>query len=245
LLAQINPSIEKSILENIDILQETDKIYRAHIDMLQRQIVVKHKNSWRISIAKLVKLDPLKTYLFEFLKEFQFNSSVVDEVANSLSRQSGKKFMSATHSLVKDRDFLIISERTASHQKKPTMITQKLKSIKTPIRMSMRNIKINHFELTASQQCASLDTDKLKYPLRIRKWKQGDFFYPLGMKQKKKLSDFFIDNKISVIEKENIFVVESGSNIAWIIGHRIDDRYKVTKKTNYVYHMELNNGREG
>ena len=245
LLAQINPSIEKSILENIDILQETNKIYRGHIDMLQRQIVVKHKNSWRISIAKLVKLDPLKTYLFEFLKEFQFNSSVVDEVANSLSRQSGKKFMSATHSLVKDRDFLIISERTASHQKKPTIITQKLKSIKTPIRMSMRNIKINHFELTESQQCASLDTDKLKYPLRIRKWKRGDFFYPLGMKQKKKLSDFFIDNKISVIEKENIFVVESGSNIAWIIGHRIDDRYKVTKKTKYVYHMELNNGREG
>ena len=242
LLAQINPGIEKSILENIDILQETAKIYRAHIDELKRKMVLKHHNSWRISIAKLVELDPLKTYLFEFLKEFEFNSSVVEEIVKSLNRQSGKKFLSATHMVVRDRDFLIVSERNPNGKKKPIMISQKQKSIRTPVKLSMSQFNINRFELKDSQYCASLDTDKLKYPLRIRRWRNGDSFYPLGMKHKKKLSDFFIDNKISVTEKENIFVVESGSDIAWIVGHRIDDRYKITKNTKQVYHMELNNG---
>ncbi len=243
LLAQINPGIEKSILENIDILQETDKIYQAHITSVRRQIVKREESTWRISIVELSKLDPLRTYLFEFLKEFQFNTSVVEEVVNSLNRQSGKKFLSATHVLVKDRNFLIISKRSSSDKKKPKMISIKRRSINTPVKMSMSQFSINRFELTDSRQCASMDTDKLKYPLRIRKWKNGDFFYPLGMNQKKKLSDFFIDNKISVTEKENIFVVESDSNIAWIIGHRIDDRYKITKNTKQVYHMELNGGR--
>ena len=107
----------------------------------------------------------------------------------------------------------------------------------------MKQCGIDTFELRDSQKCASLDVSKLKYPLKIRKWKNGDYFYPLGMRSKKKLSDFFIDNKISVTEKENIFVVESGNDIAWIIGHRIDDRYKITNSTKNVYHIELNAGR--
>jgi tRNA(Ile)-lysidine synthase len=94
-------------------------------------------------------------------------------------------------------------------------------------------------KFSRTSRSAALDIDKMKFPLTIRKWKPGDAFMPFGMKGKKKLSDFFIDSKIPVSEKENIQLLVSGNEIAWVIGHRIDERFKVTEKTKKIYFAEL------
>ncbi len=86
---------------------------------------------------------------------------------------------------------------------------------------------------------AILDASKLNYPLKWRKWKTGDYFHPLGMPHKKKLSDFFIDLKISAADKEKITVLESGNEIAWVVGHRIDDYFKITNSTKRALRVEL------
>ena len=94
-------------------------------------------------------------------------------------------------------------------------------------------------EIPQSPNLAALDYDKLTFPLTTRKWKEGDWFYPLGMKGKKKLSDFFIDNKLSLNQKENTWLLTSADNIVWVIGMRIDNRFKVTDKTKKIYLVEL------
>ena len=97
---------------------------------------------------------------------------------------------------------------------------------------SARRVRIKEsFEIPSDPHIACIDSEKASFPMIIRKWKAGDYFYPLGMKQKKKLSDYFIDNKYSRFEKENIFILESGGKIVWIIGDRIDDRYRITSTT--------------
>ena len=80
-----------------------------------------------------------------------------------------------------------------------------------------------------------------RFPLIIRGWKTGDFFYPLGMKQKKKLSDYFIDRKYSLVKKENTLILESEGKIVWIIGERLDERFKVTESTSRILMIESEN----
>jgi tRNA(Ile)-lysidine synthase len=97
---------------------------------------------------------------------------------------------------------------------------------------SARNVKITDtYEIPSDPHIACIDLQKISFPVLIRKWKPGDYFYPLGMKQKKKLSDYFIDNKYSRFDKETIFILESDGKIVWLIGDRIDDRFKITSST--------------
>ena len=95
--------------------------------------------------------------------------------------------------------------------------------------------------IKASNDLACLDADELRFPLLLRKWKPGDYFYPLGMKKKKKLARFFIDQKFSKTDKEKVWVIEMNKKIAWIAGHRIDDRFKITEKTKNVLNIQLTN----
>ena len=248
LLKELNPNIEQTISEDIQRLSNTEKVYKKEIENKRSKIVKEDKSTIRLSIKELKKLEPLEAYLFEFLYPIGFNSATVDEIISSLNSQSGKQFFSATHRLIKDREFLIIEPHKVSSSKYQE--SGQKKDANYSIKKNQKKISIEDFEilfssiisknhkLKVSDNFANIDFDKLEFPLEIRKWKKGDTFYPLGMKGKKKLSDFFIDKKLSIPQKENVWLLTSNNQIVWAIGLRMDERFKITHKTTKIYFVE-------
>ena len=239
-LKKLNPAIEKSIAKDMENLRNAELIYKEAIGRKRKKLVQKTKEGFSISIEKLRKLQPAKTYLYEFLKPFNFNSASIDEIIHSPDNASGKQFFSDTHRLVKDRDLLLIQEKKETEEEGISIpMATKTTALNTG-KLKFKTLANNKaFKLKTASNTASLDLDTLDFPLQIRKWQKGDTFRPIGMKGKKKLSDYFIDKKLSLIDKENVRVITSGDRIVWVIGHRIDDRFKITAKTKKIYFVEL------
>jgi tRNA(Ile)-lysidine synthase len=235
-LLEINPSFRQTFINNIDHFKLVEKIYYEHLGKKEKLLIKKTNKKFFLSIKKIKQLDFKETYLFEFLKPFNFNYSTVEDIIRSLENEPGRIFYSSTHRLLKDREDLILEE---IENKKNLMlhIYKNTVNIDTPFNSIHFQIKkmhpINKNHKTTS--FALLDYDKLVFPLILRKWKSGDWFYPLGMNSRKKLSDFFIDNKIPLFEKERTLVLCSEDNIVWVVGHRINNLYKIGQKTKNMY----------
>lgn len=246
LLKELNPNIHQTIAEDIQRLRDTEIVYKKEITNKRSKIIKEDKNGIRISIKELKKLNPIEPYLFEFLYPLGFNSATVDEIIESLKGQSGKQFYSATHRLIKDREFLIVENgiqiaigREIENGKSHSIKKSQKRLVADDVKLNFNCIsKPANYNLQTTNTTANIDFDKLEFPLEIRKWEKGDIFYPLGMKGKKKLSDFFIDKKISISEKENTWLLTSANKIVWVIGLRLDDRFKVTDKTKKIYFVE-------
>ncbi len=238
-LKEINPEYRDMLTGNIERFRETEKVYRREIDRMKRELVFSEKELIKISISKLKSIESRRTLLFEILSEYGFNYAQVEDIINSIDAISGKTFFSETHTLIKDRNEFIIA-KSESENEENIEIYSDTSYLINPENITIKTIeKTANFKIIPDPAFASFDKSKLEFPLTIRKWKQGDFFYPLGMKNRKKLSDFFIDEKISIIEKQKIHVLTSGNDIAWIIGYRIDDRYKITGRTKSVLLLEV------
>ena len=151
-----------------------------------------------------------------------------------MSGLSGKQFTSATHRLLHDRENLVLTplvKEEVSH----FYLDQEQDEIIDPIHLLIsKETLTGTIHYADSQLEASIDQDKIQFPLLIRKWQQGDYFKPLGMTGLKKLSDYFVDSKLSILEKENVWILANGEQIVWIIGYRLDDRYKITSQTKRI-----------
>jgi len=237
LLKEINPQAEQTIGEDIQRIKETEQIVKTYIDGLTKILFKTKNNQIFISINEIKKLNLVNAVLFELLKPFGFSGDIVEQIIRGLNGISGKQFYSETHRITKDRNHLII-EDLAEIEKTiaPVLISEKVQAIRKPVSMSFkkayRNIDLKKFQ---KADIACIDYDKLKFPLLIRKWENGDYFYPLGMKQKKKLSDFLIDKKIPRSAKEKILVLCSEDKIIWVIGQRLDNRYRITDGTKKIF----------
>jgi tRNA(Ile)-lysidine synthase len=239
MLEKINPDYENSFTSTAKKLSDIEKIAGDTIDLKREEIEEKLKNETRFSISELKKLNPLSLYLFEFLKVYHFTSSVIADIESCLDKAPGNQFFSATHRLLIDRDTLIISKLSDKILKGSFLITEAQKEQKIPIHLAIKSHRISaQFKINKARSMAQLDADKIKFPLEIRRWKSGDAFHPLGMKGEKKLSDFFIDNKLSIFEKEKIWLLCSAGKIVWIINYRIDDRVKVSSTTKKIIQIE-------
>ncbi len=238
LIEDFYPSYRNTLTKNTKRFREAEIVFNKEIARQQNDCLSIKSNLHLISIEKLKILNPLRIYLFEFLKEYNFNLPDSENIINSLDGISGKEFYSSTHKLIKDRDFLIISHLEERNDKKYLIKKNDIR-IEIPLKLRICLISKKDFVLKKDYNIASLDFDKLKFPLILRKWQKGDYFFPLGMNKRKKLSDFFIDEKISIIEKEKLFLLCSGNDIIWISGKRIDNRYAITDKTENIYQIEL------
>jgi len=236
---ELNQGFVDTMWDNIHRLREIEGIYLNSLERTKKEIVVRGKEFAWISIHEIRKLTPLFTWLFELLVDFDFTAPVVRDISRNLDSIPGKKYFSPTHRLIKDRDKLIIQplKRIAS---KRYYIEDPLQLITEPVQMELSiQTDFNLEDIPGDPLIAHLDLDLLDFPLMIRKWEPGDYFMPLGMNNMKKLSDFFINNKFSLPEKENTWLLVSDNKITWIIGKRIDNRFKVTPETSRILQIRL------
>lgn len=235
----LSASFTESVVHTANRLKEAEIIIFRDIETHFNSICVKKDREYYLGIDALLKLNPLNTYLFEFLRRWKFPKELVPDIITSLSSPPGKQFYSPTHRLVKDRDYLIITPRISESVSR-YYIDEDDTEIHEPVLMKIRRIKNNPpFRIPASSKVACLDLHLLHFPLIIRKWEKGDYFRPLGMSGLKKVSDYFIDKKLSLVDKENTWIVASGNKVVWIAGHRLDDRFKITGRTKDILIIEL------
>lgn len=244
-IQNVFPQVEENLINNIDRFKEIEILYKQSVELHKKNLLEQKGNEVHIPALKLLKSKPLKTIVYEIIKEYGFTAHQTDEALHLLNSESGKYISSATHRILKNRNWLIIAPLNtleANH----ILINQNDKEIvfeSGKLIFKKEDAKANGFgneKISSSHFTAMLDAKNITFPLLLRKWKQGDYFYPLGMQKKKKLSKFFIDQKMSLTEKEKVWVIESNKRIIWIIGKRIDDRFKITPKTKKVLSIHFN-----
>lgn len=235
LLKELHPTFQENFKSTQNYLTDTAQIAKNHIIALKSELFISDGSVVKISITELVKLHPQKTYLFELLKEFGFGK-LCDDISVLMVGMSGKEVISKTHRLVKDREYLLL-EALSDSNTKVYHIQENLKELTTPVHIVIQ--EVDNIEEVA-ENILYIDKDTLKYPLVVRKWQKGDYFYPFGMKGKKKLSKYFKDEKIDILSKEKQWLLCSGEEIIWVIGRRADNRYRITKKTRNSIKFILN-----
>lgn len=240
-LEKINPSFRATLAETINNISDAEKIYLQAIEDTRNSIIDQRGNLITISVSQFFNLAPLKTLAFELLSPFGFNKSNIEDIIGLRDAVTGKEIISPTHRLVKDRElFIIVPRHDLKIKNEYELNRNDLQiGIDVPVKLSfvvMENIPAS---LKFPANVALLDLDKLLFPLRLRKWKRDDRFIPFGMSGSIKLSDFFINQKMSKIEKENQWLLCSGTDIVWVIGRRIDDRYKIHRETQKILRISI------
>jgi len=238
LFSNLNPSFKKNILASIENLKDAKAVYSGYFETAMKNVVKSAKISQISNIKKLLNSPHPRLLLLEILSEFNFNPPVIDEVFQSLDSESGKQFFSKTHRLVKDREMLFVS-LVEEKENKIFYIEHDDIELFEPFDIKIEKLPGKDFKIRKEQNIACLDSQKLDFPLLIRKWQLGDYFQPFGMTDFKKISDFFIDEKIPVHEKEKIWLLCSGEKIVWVMGHRIDNRFRIDKNTISVIKIEI------
>lgn len=234
-LKKINPKLEESFSSSMAKIGAAERIYRQAIDKERKTLCDVSNDGIRIEKAKLKSNPESQQILFEIIEEFGFNYQQSSDILQALDGQSGKCFYSEKHQLVIDREYLFISPNSGDEISR-VLINKKDKWIEAGTsRFKVECIKPDEVSFSDDNNMVFLDFDRLEFPMKLRKWKEGDRFQPLGMHQKKKLSDFMIDEKIPLNLKKQALVLISAENIVWVVGYRIDDRYKITKQTTNVY----------
>lgn len=240
-LKELNPNLEKTFDKNLERFRELEQLLEITLQQLRDAVFIRQKLETRIEISEIKKLNPQKLLLFGLLREFNFTEQVVNDLLLSLEKHSGKIFESVSHQLILDRTEIII------HPKK-TLVKEALLVEENQNEMQFQNfrLKLLHDEsgliIKNNPLATSVSAEKLVFPLTIRTWQNGDYFFPLGMQNRQKLSDFFVHQKVPLHQKNDIPVLVNGNQeIIWIAGFRLDERYKVQKDTKKVVIFELSN----
>lgn len=226
ILKELNTGFLDSFQNTLHHLQQAESLVNDASKLVYEKVVEVKENQVEIHLKPLLEFQNYKAYLYKWLKDYGF--SAWNDIYDLVEAKSGKQVFSETHVLLKDREKLILTERK-SIDKSEVFIIESLDS-KVNIPLKLRFYKgVNIFETDSN--CIFVDKNKLKFPLTIRKWKEGDYFYPSGMNGKKKLSKYFKDEKYSLFDKENQWLLCSEDQIVWVIGKRADDRFTSKETT--------------
>ena len=231
LLKDINPSIETTLNETAERFSGFNEIVSVYISGIRKSVVQQKDQFITFNISALKTHLHNKVILFELFRPYGITNALLSDLIKVIQGKTGGQIITGTHRIIKNRKEIVVSDEEINNE-----ISYTIENIQDfrifPGISSARNVRItDNFKINSDPHIACIDSQKVSFPFIIRKWKAGDHFYPLGMNQKKKLSDYFIDNKYSKFDKENIFILESGGKIVWIIGDRIDDRFKITAST--------------
>ena len=239
-LREINPNFEFALKKDIEYLNDTEFIFRREIEKTKKEIIETEQEVIKINISKLKQLNPMKIYLYEILSEYGFNETNINDILSCLDEISGKQFFSKTHRLVKDRHYIFIDVIKNNTTNDFFLIDNCQSSLIHPLKMQIELLRdLKFINISKDKNIAMLDADLLKFPLILRKWRQGDSFVPFGMKKEKKLSDYFTSNKYSLLDKENQWILCSEEKIVWLVSERIDDRFRISNKTKNILKIEV------
>jgi len=237
-LEKVNPGILAAVADTMKHLSSDSSLVDTYLSQLSGQLFTFSGDSAGVEISSLMALNPLEPHIFGLFRPFGLFPKQTDEVITLLQSGTGRSVYTATHRLLNDRGRIIISPRISEAPEEYTF--NSIDEIRiSGLFSALRITEPSDDALPATHLTASLDLDLVAFPVTVRPWKPGDRFMPLGMKQMKKISDFLIDLKVPVTEKEQVLLLLSGSDVMWVMGYRIDDRFRVSEETGKIIVLTL------
>jgi tRNA(Ile)-lysidine synthase len=234
LLKEMNAGFLDSFQNTVRHLQQAESLVDDATRLVYEKVVTEKENHLEINLAQLLEFQNYQAYLYQWLDPHGFTAW--NDVNDLVSAQSGKQVFSATHVLLKDREKLILSERNETATEAVFLIDSKESKVNVPLNISFCNVS---YLSESDSNCIFVDEDKITFPLTLRKWRTGDCFYPSGMTGKKKLSKYFKDEKYSLLDKHNQWLLCTDDQIIWVIGKRADQRFLAQKDTVKTIQIEL------
>ncbi len=247
---QVIPLVEKTypaavhnLGENIARFRDIELLYQQAMSFNKKKLLTIKGDEIHIPVMQLKKTAALSSVLYEITKDYGFSPAQVREIISLLDSDTGKYIESSSHRILKNRQWLIIAPQ--QNKESATILVEdgitKIEFAGGVLSFSQQEQQLQASPFSKDNRVACLDATAVQYPLLLRKWKEGDYFYPLGMPKKKKLARFLIDQKFSKTGKESVWVIESAKKIVWVVGHRIDDRCKVKPSTKKILRIALEN----
>ncbi|HPJ58840.1 MAG TPA: tRNA lysidine(34) synthetase TilS [Bacteroidales bacterium] len=227
-LRQINPSVEFTLNETAERLMDVKITFMSYASMISKELFTEKGDLTRVPVQGLTKHLANNSLLYQLFRPYGITGSMIPTLIRVIRGRTGGRVFTSSHIILKDRKDIVITENKIPSDEFIVIETfDELQKAAFFISVDIKKID-KDFSIKPDSNMACLDNEKVKYPLLIRKWREGDSFYPLGMEKRKKLSDYFIDRRYSRIKKKEIFLLESAGKIAWIIGDRIDNRFRIT-----------------
>ncbi len=235
LLKELNANFATTFQNTQKYLQEAQAMVEDAAIIVYQQVAEQKDDTIHFDLVQLRRLPNYKSYLYHWLKEFGFTAW--NDIYDLVESQSGKQVLSAAFRLIKDRDSLLLVPMLESNSDEEFYIEKGVQEVKIPLKLSISKVTDR---TTSSNTTIFVDESKLVFPLILKKWQEGDFFQPFGMNGKtKKLSKLFKDEKLSVVDKENIWILWSADTIVWVVGLRQDERFKTENNTEHILKLEI------
>lgn len=236
---ELFPSAQQNLYDNLPRFRDASLLYQQAVELQKKKLLETRGNDVQISILKLLKSEPVETLLFECIRPYGFSAAQLKDVMDLCEASNGKYVASSTNRIIRNRKWLVITGLRSTHASMHTIEEQDAFIHFENGDLHIKSTPASMYVLDRSALVANMDRNKIKFPLLLRKWRQGDYFYPLGMKKKKKVSRFMIDQKLSMTDKEKTWVVESDKKIIWVVGMRIDERFRITNATKEVISLRF------
>jgi tRNA(Ile)-lysidine synthase len=233
-ISKIYPQVKENLLDNINRFREIENLYKLSVGHIKNKLCKKKGDETHIPIKQLLGYNN-RALIYEIISDFGFSEKQIEEVIKLADGDTGSYISSGDYRIIKHRHWFIITSIASGLAENIIIEEKNTRVVYSDGVLELR--KSSSQQPTTSNRTACLDAQEISFPLLLRKWKTGDYFYPLGMKKKKKLSRFFIDLKLSKTAKEKIWVIEMNKKILWVVGHRIDERFKITPATKNVLQM--------
>lgn len=238
-LRELNPSLDQTLQHTAERVRGAELLVQHVVEQTARQARRDEADAVYINIAVLQATPATAVVLHELLRPFHFSWPVTREIVESFRAVSGKQFDSPTHRLVKDRDQLVITAKNLSRFGTHQWPEGQPELRADGLRLTATEHSAEGYAIPRAKHLAAFDLDKLKFPLTLRRWREGDWFMPIGLKGKKKISDFLIDQKVPLNLKDQVLLLTAADGkVVWVVGLRPDDRFKVTEETQRVLQVQ-------
>jgi tRNA(Ile)-lysidine synthase len=239
-IEKVYPSAVANMLQTISNMQEAAQLYNQALQVHKKKLLQAVKNEWHIPIRLLLKTKPLRTVLFELIHPFGFSSAQLDEVLKLCQASNGAYIDAVDWRIIRNRAWLVVAPKANSLSDVLVLndVAGKLAISEFELSWQLQNVDFNKQGFPTATNEVMLDAKHLQWPLLLRRWKAGDYLYPLGMGKKKKVARLLIDLKLSKTEKEKVWVLECDKKIVWVVGFRLDERFKLTPTTHQALHLQ-------